>query len=115
MSTPDWRGIIPKFKSTSFAKAFVLNAIVAGLSTAITVELRFLLNPVLEKNKYDEGVKFAITLAISFMSSFFTYGIMFALFGYGAGMLSGGSTDKKVDALEKQLERLASTITPKST
>ncbi|MCH9716897.1 MAG: hypothetical protein K0U52_07420 [Gammaproteobacteria bacterium] len=107
MAQPNWTGIIPKFKSTSFGKAFVLNAIVAGMSTAITVELRFLLNPVLLKKDYDEGVKFAITLAISFMSSFFTYGIMFALFGYGSGMLSGSSTDKRVDQLQKQIQQLS--------
>ena len=35
--------LIQSFKATSYLKAFVLNAIVSGIITALAIEMRFLL------------------------------------------------------------------------
>jgi len=101
-----WRGIVPTFKETTYWKAFVLNAIVAGISTAVTVEVRFILNPLMDRENFDEGINFAITMALSFVSAFLTYGVMYFMFGFGGGQLTGEPIQRQAHHLQTQITKL---------
>lgn len=101
----EWVGLFPDFKSTSYMKAFVLNGMASALITGMTIQLRILLTPVLEKAKVDEGVSLIITMAIAFGAAFLAYLLMWFLFGYGGGDLTHSGTVLTIQSLQKQLDK----------
>lgn len=96
------------FKSTSYAKAFILNSIAIGLSAAVGIEVRSRLQKInlttqirqyisggvdeqIDKSGFKdtmtEGIKFIITFLFSFGVSILVFFILHYLFGFGGGML----------------------------
>lgn len=91
--------IFKNFQSTSFFKAFVLNAIVAALIATLTIELRLNLNKeesnsynfakrLFNREKLSEIHKILVVFGVSFLVSFFTYHLMMFFFAYGSGMIA---------------------------
>lgn len=72
------------FTSTSYFKAFLLNALVISIAIAVTT----IINNLLQNNNWnlDENIKSIITITTSFISTFSAYFIMYILTGFGKGM-----------------------------
>jgi hypothetical protein len=84
--------LIRDFKATDFLKAFTLNALVAAVIAALTVETRLHLDTqgalwADSKETLAETTKLSVTLLTSFVVAFAVYHAMYVLFGYGGGML----------------------------
>ena len=79
-----------KFRGTTIAKAFIINALIMGIVAALTVETRRILNKV-EFNTIlpDRINKLAATMAISTGVGFITLIIMRFIFGTYGGTLDG--------------------------
>jgi hypothetical protein len=77
------------FRSTTIARAFIINAILTGLITALTIEAR----RVLDLNKYtkdfpDRPHKLIFTALASILIGLLAYTLLRTLFGSGGGMLT---------------------------
>lgn len=87
------------FKATTISKAFVLNAIVAALVAAITIQFREFLddmkkeevlsNPLLwsDKGILSGYIKTFYSFVVALGVTLFTYLMLYVLFGFGGGML----------------------------
>ena len=71
------------YRSTSIRRAFILNSIAIAIIAVVTVEIK----GKLDDTKYKKGVQVLITFSSSFLVGLFTYTIMWAIFGFGGGML----------------------------
>lgn len=86
-------GLVRNFKSTTVWKAFLLNSIVASFTIVISLVVKTQIDVLIEeKYKEDElpsstWQSVLATVAVAFSSAFFTYTLMYALFGFGGGML----------------------------
>ena len=85
--------LIRNFKATDFLKAFILNALVAAVIAALSIETRLQLNTegilwASSKESLPELTKLTITLLTSFLVAFIVYYIMYIVFEYGGGMLT---------------------------
>jgi len=91
--------IVNTFKATSYFKAFILNALVAGIITALAIELRLQLEDNTSKyykfwtNIYKvktlgESHKLVSTFFITFVVALVAYHSFFFLFLYGGGQLN---------------------------
>ena len=85
---PKYKGLIKNFKSTSYINAFILNSIAVAISIVIGVIVSQTL--VRHENNHEQfQVKATIptiTIFISVTGTFFSYSMMFFLFGFGKGM-----------------------------
>ena len=91
--------IIKSFKATSYFKAFILNALVAGIITALAIELRLQLEVntsnyykfwvnIYNVKKLKESHKLIVSFIITFIVALVTYHSFFILFLYGGGQLN---------------------------
>ena len=91
--------IIKTFKATSYFKAFILNALVAGIITALAIELRLELEDntsqyykfwvnVYDVKKLKESHKLIVSFFITFIVALIAYHSFFFLFLYGGGQLN---------------------------
>ena len=87
--------LIPNFRATNFGKAFTLNAIVTSLIAFTAVLSHDLLETKIKKKVY----VYLSTIGITFASALICYALMFALFGYGGGMLT---TPVQINILKKK-------------
>ena len=83
-----FKPIIP-FRGTTIARAFLLNAILIGITTALTIEVR----RVISEHRYtkdfpDRPHKVIATAIASILIGFSAYIVMRTLFGAGGGMLA---------------------------
>ena len=77
------------FRGTTIARAFVLNAILVGITTALTIEVR----RIIQHHKYtkelpDRPHKVMATAFASFLFALIAYVTARILFGSGGGMLA---------------------------
>ena len=77
------------FRGTTIARAFIINSILIGISTALTIEVR----RIIQNNKYtkdfpDRPHKVVITALISMFVSLILYIILRSIIGSGGGMLA---------------------------
>ena len=84
-------GFRPLFsvRATTMMRAFFLNALLIGVTTAFTIEVRRIFN----ENKYtkdlpDRPHKLAATTVVSIAIGFISYMTLRWLFGFGGGMLA---------------------------
>ena len=91
--------LIKTFKATSYFKAFILNALVAGIITALAIELRLQLEVntsnyykfwvnVYNVKKLKESHKLIVSFFITFIVALVAYHSFFILFLYGGGQLN---------------------------
>jgi hypothetical protein len=91
--------LIKSFKATSYFKAFILNALVAGIITALAIELRLQLEVntsnyykfwvnVYNVKKLKESHKLIVSFIITFIVALVAYHSFFILFLYGGGQLN---------------------------
>jgi hypothetical protein len=86
-------GVVPHFKSTNFMNAFLLAAICNSLTTWIIATSTTNIDEAITKSMkayppaQRRAVVWAITLVVSFASTFFILVLMKLIFGYGGGML----------------------------
>lgn len=91
--------IIKTFKATSYFKAFILNALVAGIITALAIELRLQLEDnssnyykfwtnVYNVKRLRESHKLIVSFFITFIVALVAYHSFFILFLYGGGQLN---------------------------
>lgn len=91
--------LIKSFKATSYFKAFILNALVAGIITALAIELRLQLEVntsnyykfwvnVYNVKKLKESHKLIVSFFITFIVALVAYHSFFILFLYGGGQLN---------------------------
>jgi len=85
--------LINDFKATTFLKAFILNALVAAVIAALTIETRLHLDTqgalwADSKETLAETTKLGVTLLTSFVIAFVVYHLMYLIFEYGGGMLT---------------------------
>jgi len=91
--------IFKSFKAQSYLKAFLLNGLVAGLVTALAIELRLILDDT--KSDYylfwstiyrikvlKRSHKLLTTFITTFLIALVTYHLFFLLFFYGGGQLN---------------------------
>ena len=87
------------FKATSYFKAFILNALVAGIITALAIELRLQLEDntsnyykfwvnIYNVKKLKESHKLIVSFIITFIVALVAYHSFFILFLYGGGQLN---------------------------
>jgi hypothetical protein len=99
--------IFNSFKAESYLKAFLLNGLIAGLITALAIEVRLILDD--PKSKYYKFwstiyrikvLKRSHKLLTTFITTFFvaliTYNLFFLLFFYGGGQLNLVKTDNVI-------------------
>ena len=77
------------FRGTTIARAFVLNAILVGITTALTIEVR----KIVDENRYtkdfpDRPHKVLATAIASIMIGLTAYILLRIIFGAGGGMLA---------------------------
>lgn len=77
------------FRATNIARAFILNAIIIGITTAFTIEIR----RILDENQYtkyfpDRPHKMIATALASIIIGLVVYMLLRLLFGSGGGMLA---------------------------
>ena len=84
-------GFQPLFsvRATTIIRAFLLNALLIGITTAFTIEARRIFN----ESKYtrdlpDRPHKLAATAVVSVAVGFTSYVVLRYLFGFGGGMLA---------------------------
>jgi hypothetical protein len=91
--------IIKSFKATSYFKSFILNALVAGIITALAIELRLQLEVntsnyykfwvnIYNVKKLKESHKLIVSFIITFIVALVAYHSFFILFLYGGGQLN---------------------------
>ena len=86
-------GVVPHFKSTNFMNAFLLAAICNSLTTWIIATSTTNIDEAITESMkayppaQRRAVVWAITLVVSFASTFFILVLMKLIFGYGGGML----------------------------
>jgi len=91
--------LIKTFKATSYFKAFILNALVAGIITALAIELRLQLEVntsnyykfwvnIYNVKKLKESHKLIVSFIITFIVALVAYHSFFILFLYGGGQLN---------------------------
>lgn len=91
--------LIKSFKATSYLKAFILNALVAGIITALAIELRLQLEDntsnyykfwvnIYNVKKLKESHKLIVSFIITFVVALIAYHSFFILFLYGGGQLN---------------------------
>jgi hypothetical protein len=91
--------IIKSFKATSYFKAFILNALVAGIITALAIEFRLQLEDnssnyykfwtnIYNVKKLKETHKLVVSFLITFVVALLAYHSFFILFLYGGGQLN---------------------------
>jgi hypothetical protein len=91
--------LIKTFKATSYFKAFILNALVAGIITALAIELRLQLEVntsnyykfwvnVYNVKKLKESHKLIVSFFITFIVALVAYHSFFILFLFGGGQLN---------------------------
>ncbi len=83
-------------RPNTILKAFILNAILTGIITAFTIEIR----RILDENKYtkdfpDRPHKLGATMVISMMIGFITYLLCRYFFGLGEGMIGPKNSPHK--------------------
>ena len=84
-------GFRPLFslRPTNISRAFVLNAILLGFTTALTIEVRRVMDETrFTKDLPDIPHKVFATALISIVIGFFSYVIIRALFGLGGAMIA---------------------------
>ena len=84
--------LITDFKSTTFLKAFILNALVIAIIAALSIETRQYVGHkgvfgIGAKEELSEHNKFLITLVFTFFIALVVYHVMYVLFKFGGGML----------------------------
>jgi hypothetical protein len=77
------------FRGTTMAKAFLLNAVLIGITTALTIEVR----RTLDKHRYtkdfpDKPHKIIATATASVIIGLLSYTLLRFIFGTGGGMLA---------------------------
>ena len=89
------KGIIPIFKNffaTSFLKAFILNAIVVAIISALSIQMRSYLDNIGIRAKggwkLSDLTKTIIVVISGFTIAMIVYLIMYLLVGFGGGMLA---------------------------
>ena len=91
--------LIKSFKATSYFKAFILNALVAGIITALAIELRLQLEintsnyykfwvNIYNVKKLKESHKLIVSFFITFIVALVAYHSFFILFLFGGGQLN---------------------------
>ena len=91
--------LFQSFKATSYIKAFVLNSVLAGIITALAIELRLALEDetsnyykfwtrIYHVHKLQTSHKLIATFFITFIVGMIAYHIFFYLFLYGGGQLN---------------------------
>ena len=90
-----------KFRSTTYAKAFVLNAITSAAIAALAIEMRIQLDD--EKQPIysyfssilgggiTEAQKIGIVFSTAFIGAIIVYHTMYLLVGFGGGMITNRS------------------------
>jgi len=87
------------FKANSYFKAFILNALVAGIITALAIELRLQLEDntstyykfwvnIYNVKKLKESHKLIVSFFITFIVALVAYHSFFLIFLYGGGQLN---------------------------
>jgi hypothetical protein len=81
---------IYNFRGTNIKRAFIINALLAAIISAFTVEIR----RIVDEHKYTKMLpnrphKIAITLAFSFTIGLTSYMLLRVLFGTGESMMEG--------------------------
>jgi len=83
-----FKPLIP-FRGTTMAKAFLLNAILIGVTTALTIEVRKIINEhQYTKDFPDRPHKVIATALASILIGLSAYTVMRILFGSGGSMLA---------------------------
>ena len=92
-----YEGIIPHYKATTFLNAFVLNALVVAVVAATSAEMRADFGDRFEDIEGTSGGKKALayflTLFWAWLIAFISYGFLYVLFGFGAGMITATLPD----------------------
>lgn len=72
--------------ATTYFKAFLLNAIVITIAIAVTTIINNILQDKTNEWNLDNNLKAILTITTSFVATFSSYFIMYALTGFGQGM-----------------------------
>jgi hypothetical protein len=99
--------IIPKFRSTTYGRAFLLNALVTAAIAVFAIEMREQLQNVkgniygyfdgiLDGKTLSEFQITGIVFGTTFLAAFIVYNLMYIIFHYGSGMIVA---DKRVTYL----------------
>ena len=86
----EFRGLIPGFRATTFAKAFTLNAIAAALTTGVTIGASLAIDDWQREQEkpLSRGARAGIYMLIAFVAAFASYGLLYVLFGFGKGQFA---------------------------
>jgi hypothetical protein len=86
--------LIKGFRSTSYIHAFILNALCASIIAAISIEIRFYLDDLnidlfnTTGKNLNRIEKTFLVFLFAFIIIIIVYVLMYAIFGFGGGMLS---------------------------
>ena len=83
-------------RTTTIAKAFLINAIVLAVIAAGSIELRKYLDSIKETRKLSRFRKVIITISGTFFIGFIVYILARISFGFGGGMLDDQPFSKKL-------------------
>ena len=75
------------FKATTIWKAFILNAIAIGLSTGITLAVKYKLDQV-KALRRKIWIKVIVAIAVAGAIAFLSFTILHFIFGFGGGMIA---------------------------
>ena len=81
--------LIKGLRSTTYTKAFILNAIATALIALVAVEMKSALNN--KKTDIDPIVQALINFVVTFTTAISVYFLLYLIFGFGGGMLVPGS------------------------
>ena len=91
--------LIKHFRSTTYSRAFILNAIATAAIAAFAIEMRLALddkyskvhgyfNNILMKEELTESDKMLIVFGTAFLGALLVYHFMYMFVGYGGGLIA---------------------------
>jgi hypothetical protein len=94
--------LVPDFRATTLPRAFLLNAVATAAIAALAIEMRSQLdnqksrtygyfNSMFEGESLSERDKIIIVFSTALIGALVVYHMMYALVGFGGGMLTGDS------------------------
>ena len=81
--------LIKGLRSTTYTKAFILNAIATALIALVAVEMKSALGN--KKTDIDPIAQALINFVVTFITAISVYFLLYLIFGFGGGMLVPGS------------------------
>jgi hypothetical protein len=82
--------LIKGLRSTTYTKAFILNAIATALIALVAVEMKGILTS--QSLQLDPIVQGLITFIATFTTAILVYFLLYLIFGFGGGMIASGAS-----------------------